>query len=233
MAAAALLVAPSSGGHWAMAHVEQLLGPFSGSFTATFIPKLILLIGNCANGPWRLFGLDLVSAMADLAKEVWPMLTVEILPRRPFYEVAKQKLSEYRNAIGNQAIEVVGAYMQSARFSTMDDRAEYVSWALSEAAGYPFRYERVSSPDSDGKVTKTGIYQSKIIARTFAYHLRRIGLRSEQLRDWPCNALALVTTAVERALKMWDGGSFKRPKPRSEEAKFSERLWGKTASEEV
>ncbi|KAI0349154.1 hypothetical protein OH77DRAFT_1432310 [Trametes cingulata] len=121
--------------------------------------------------------------------------------------------------------------MQSERFSSADDRAEYIAWALSGVDGYPFRYERVSDPALDGKITKTGIYQSKIIARTFAYHLRRIGLRADQVRDCPCNALALATTAVERALKMWESGSLRHPKPRSEEAKFSERLWGKTANE--
>lgn len=101
--------------------------------------------------------------------------------------------------------------------------------------------------------TKIGIYQSKLIARTFAYHLRRIGLRADQIRDYPCNALALATTAVcamvsivsnlylphvhsqvERALKMWDSGVFKRPsKGRSDEAQFSDRLWGKTANEYI
>ncbi|KAI0665623.1 hypothetical protein C8Q78DRAFT_553061 [Trametes maxima] len=56
-------------------------------------------------------------------------------------------------------------------------------------------------------------------------------MRADQMRDWPCNALALATTAVERALKMWQTGSFQRPKPRSEEVKFSDRLWGKAANE--
>lgn len=75
--------------HWNMGHVEQVLGPYSGNFTLTFIPKLINLVGNGASGPWRLFGLDLPGAMNDLALQVWPNLTnLEIVPRRPIYEVA-------------------------------------------------------------------------------------------------------------------------------------------------
>ncbi|KAI0666051.1 hypothetical protein C8Q78DRAFT_1083304 [Trametes maxima] len=230
-AAAAQLVAPRNGSHWAMAHVEKLLGPYSGNFTMVFIPRLIDLVGNHANGPWRLYGLDLVGAMKDLAQSIWPTLSnIEIIPRRPFYEVAKQKLSEYRNGMANEAIEVVTAYLQSKRFSTNDDRAEFVAWALSSEQDYPFRYACTTSSAGD-QMVMIGIYRSKLIGRTFAYHLRRIGLRADQMRDWPCNALALATTAVERALKMWQTGSFQRPKPRSEEVKFSDRLWGKAANE--
>lgn len=41
-----------------------------------------------------------------------------------------------------------------------------------------------------------GAYQGTLIARTFAYHIQRIKMRGDQIRDWPCNALALATTAV-------------------------------------
>lgn len=74
-------------------------------------------------------------------------------------------------------------------------------------------------------------------------------MRTDQIRDSPCNALALATTAVccppflfccgnsqaslqvERALGMWKSGSLQRPRGRSEEAKFSDRLWGRTSAE--
>ncbi|OJT08204.1 hypothetical protein TRAPUB_900 [Trametes pubescens] len=184
--------------HWSMGHVKHALGPFSGSFTLTFIPNLINLIGNGANGPWRLFGLDLPGAMNDLALQ------------------AKQKLSEYRNGIANKAVDVV----------------YHVAWALDEARGYLFRYGEAFD-NVDGTTTKIAIYQSKLIARTLAYHLCRIGLRADQIHDYPCNALALATTAVERALKMWDSSLFKHPKGHSDEAQFSDRLWGKTVNEYI
>ncbi|KAM5544321.1 hypothetical protein V8D89_001981 [Ganoderma adspersum] len=143
---------------------------------------------------------------------------------------AKQKLSEYRNGVANEAIIVVTAYMLSKRFDTSGDRAEYVAWALSPKDNWPFRFERVVE-DEDGKVKTHGAYQGTLISRTFAYHLKRINLCGDQIRDHPCNALALTTTAVERALLMWSSGSLVRPCGRTEEAKFSERLWGKTANE--
>ncbi|KAI0647707.1 hypothetical protein C8Q79DRAFT_1043120 [Trametes meyenii] len=235
--AARPLVKRRNGAHWTMSDIDQLLGPYAGNFTLSFLPKLIYLIGNGANGPWRLYGLDLPSAMKDIAEEVFPTLTatidVEIVPRRVFYEVAKQKLSEYRNGVANEAIEVVNRYMQSEHFSTTEERADFVAWALtnSQEMQYPFRYYRVYTDPKDGTLDKQSVYEGKLVAYTFGYHLRRTGLRADRFRDFPCNALALATTAVERALKMWETGSLKRPKPRSEEAKFSDRLWGSTATE--
>lgn len=78
-----------SGGRWSMSHIEQILGAFSGNYTASFIPKLINLTGNCANGPWKLYGLNLQGAMKDLAQEVWPNITLNIVPRQPFFEVVR------------------------------------------------------------------------------------------------------------------------------------------------
>ncbi|KAI0324377.1 hypothetical protein GY45DRAFT_1375605 [Cubamyces sp. BRFM 1775] len=218
----------ASAGHWSMAHIEQILGTFSGNFTASFVPKLINVTGNSASGPWKLYGFNLQGAMADIATEVWPDLGLEIIPRQPFFEVAKQKLSEYRNGVANEAIEVVGRYLLSRRFATTEARATYVAWALDEDLGFPFRYAQVWD-DDEGILRKSGAYQSKLVIHTFTYHIRRINMRAEQIRDWPCNALALATTAVERALKMWGTGSLKRPRGHSEEAKFSDRHWGRAA----
>ena len=114
----------------------------------------------------------------------------------------------------NEAVEVVTAYMLSKRFDTAEDRAEYVAWALSKEDNWPFRYERVVETE-DGTIVSVvcsepsltidqlecqqnthGAYQSTLVSRTLAYHLRRINLRGEQIRDTPCNALALATTAV-------------------------------------
>ncbi|KAI0669683.1 hypothetical protein C8Q78DRAFT_992754 [Trametes maxima] len=211
--------------HWVMADIEKLLGPYAGNFTLIFLPKLIYLVGNSATGPWRLYGVDLPSVMKGIATDIFPTLIAtiepEIVPRRMFYEVAKQKLSEYRNGVAKEALDVVNEYMQSRRFTSAEERADFIAWALtdSQELKYPFRYEKID------------VYQGKLIACTFSYHLRRTGLRADQFRDYPCNALALATTAIERALRMWETGWLKRPNPRSEEAKFSDRSWGKTATE--
>ena len=41
-----------------------------------------------------------------------------------------------------------------------------------------------------------GVYQHKLILQTLAYHIKRIQLSANQIKDYPCNALALATTAV-------------------------------------
>ncbi|KAI1782866.1 hypothetical protein LXA43DRAFT_1103315 [Ganoderma leucocontextum] len=181
------LIPQPRGGQWAMHHLEPILGPYLGNFTHYFIPKLINLTGNLGNGPWRLHGLDLKGAMESLTAEVWPMQTIIVIPRQPFFELAKQKLWEYRNGMANHAFEVVTTYMLSKRFETAEEHVEYVKWALSEKDSWPFRYARV-----------------------------------EEAEDH---------TIVERALKMSSTGALLRPRGRSEEAKFSERLWGKPANE--
>ncbi|KAI1790339.1 hypothetical protein LXA43DRAFT_1062147 [Ganoderma leucocontextum] len=224
------LIPQPRGGQWAMHHLEPILGPYLGNFTHYFIPKLINLTGNLGNGPWRLHGLDLKGAMESLAAEVWPMQTIIVIPRQPFFELAKQKLWEYRNGMANHAFEVVTTYMLSKRFETAEERVEYVKWALSEKDSWPFRYARVEEAE-DHTIKGYGAYQGTLVSRAFAYHLKRINIPADRIRDHPCNALALSTVAVERALKMWSTGALLRPRGRSEEAKFSERLWGKPANE--
>ncbi len=72
---------------YTMRHLEPILGPYIGNYNIIFIPKLINLVGNHANGPWKLYGLDLVGAMRNLATEVWPGLVMDIVPRQPFFEM--------------------------------------------------------------------------------------------------------------------------------------------------
>ncbi|KAI0639527.1 hypothetical protein C8Q77DRAFT_71063 [Trametes polyzona] len=144
---------------------------------------------------------------------------------------AKQKLSDYRNGVAAEAMTAVAVFMRSRRFKhSPEARAAYVEWALSEDLGFPFRYEKIIETPT-GREKRIGAYRNKLIVRTLGYHLKRIMIRAENIHDHPCNALALAVTAVERALKMWETGHFEPPKPRSEESKFSDRLWGRAAHE--
>ncbi len=53
--------------------------------------------------------------------------------------------------MANEAIEVVSGYLQSRRFDTAADRAEYVTWALqdTENLSFPFRFAVVEQ-EKDG-----------------------------------------------------------------------------------
>ncbi|KAI9069060.1 hypothetical protein FKP32DRAFT_1671709 [Trametes sanguinea] len=226
----ALGIITKTSSSWQMKDLQPILGQFSGRFGLQFVPKLINLVGNLANGPWQLYGLNLPRAMEDIARRVWPELTGLIIEaRQPFYELAKQKLSDYRNEVANKAVEVVCHFMRSRRFKNAPEaRKEWVEWALSDERRYPFRYGEVTIT-AGGQQKRSGIYQGKLIVKTLAYHIKRIQMRADQIRDHPCNALALATTAVERAIRMWESGEFTPPAPRSEESKFSDKLWGPIA----
>ncbi|KAI0704507.1 hypothetical protein C8T65DRAFT_696547 [Cerioporus squamosus] len=178
------------------------------------------------SGPWRLYGFNLVGAMRDHAAEVWPGIDIDISPRHTFFDLAKQKVSDYRTAMGTEALHAVSKFMLSRRFAGPDDRKEWVQWALNPKT-FPFRYERVENTDKGEK--KYGIYQNKLILYTLGYHIKRIQLPANMIRDHPCNALALATTAVERALRTWETGEHK--KPRGEAGKFSDKNWGRSANE--
>ncbi|KAI0631783.1 hypothetical protein C8Q77DRAFT_1228708 [Trametes polyzona] len=195
------------GRKWRMEDLVPILGPFIGSFKLRFIPNLIFFLGNLSSGPWHTYGVDLVGVMRTLAKEVWLQLKyIVIEPKQPFYKLAKQKLTDYRNSVATAAIEVVNRFMNSCRFrGSPQKRAEWVQWALSAEKWYPFRYGYVEErPNTAGKLRHTHPYQGKLVVQTFAHHLRRVQRRAHQVRDHPCNALALVTTAVERAIKLWE-----------------------------
>ena len=79
---------------------------------------------------------------------------------------AKQKLSEYHSSVANEAIIVVTAYMLSKRFNTSKDRAEYITWALSEKDNWPFRFERVVETDNGTMVSSMLIYLNPAPHRT-------------------------------------------------------------------
>ena len=85
--APAIQVAQARDGPWTMRDLEPILGSYLGNFTHYFIPKLINLTGNHARAPWSLHSLDLKGAMENLAAEVWPMLTIEVIPHQPFFDM--------------------------------------------------------------------------------------------------------------------------------------------------
>lgn len=149
----------------AMTQLVPLLGGTTGRFTYQYIPELINAIGNLANGPWCLYGLNYPGLMSDIARKVWPELTITVAPREPFYELvshvksesnllhvclmsklpqSKQKASDYRTAVGNEAMSAVTSYMRR-EFQTSQERVEWIQWALS--GKFPFRYEKAEIVD--------------------------------------------------------------------------------------
>ena len=74
-----------------MRDLEPILGSSMGSFTFIFVPKLINIIGNHSSTPWSLHGLDLKGAMERLAAEIWPTLTIVVMPRQPFFDIVSTR----------------------------------------------------------------------------------------------------------------------------------------------
>ena len=70
-----------------MQDLEAILGPYQSLFTLQLVPQLINLTGNHASAPWSLHGLDLKGAIQNLAAAIWPTLTIEVMPRQPFFDL--------------------------------------------------------------------------------------------------------------------------------------------------
>ena len=83
----ATAAASQANGPWAMHDLKPILSSSMGSFMFIFVLKLINIVGNHSSAPWSLHGLDLKGAMEHLAAEIWPALTIVIMPCQPFFDI--------------------------------------------------------------------------------------------------------------------------------------------------
>ncbi|KAL6308514.1 hypothetical protein BKA93DRAFT_762851 [Sparassis latifolia] len=184
------------------------------------IPRYLENIGESVSNPWNL----------ELWDEIFPENPIVVTPREAVYDVAQQRIRDWRHKIAEAGVAAVANFFaQQAKdrgIETEEEIAAYVKWAL--GSGMPFRYSGATMKGPDGKVPladSKGPFQSEFILRTLGAHFACTNRRSEiaGIAEIPDSALALCITSVERALKRWESGSIVDvPEP-----KFSQETYGR------
>ncbi|KAI0345444.1 hypothetical protein BDW22DRAFT_1343667 [Trametopsis cervina] len=183
------------------------------------IPRLISIIGCHRDNPWTLAQLNVVDVLQGICDERPCELDIKISPREAAYDVAMQRVYEWRSGIAKAAVEAVAWFFDAEKenFATVDARAACVQLQL--GPGLPFRY-MIVEVQPEGKPVCSGIFQSPLIIQTLAHHFASSG-HLVPYDNPPFGALALVTAAVERALRAWESGTFRRP-----DENFSQETYG-------
>ncbi|GBE87943.1 hypothetical protein SCP_1201690 [Sparassis crispa] len=191
------------------------------------IPRYLEKIGESACNPWNVVGLDLVAMLQQLWDEIFPDIPIIVTPREAVYDVAQQRVRDWRHKIAEAGVAAVANFFvlqaKNGGVETEEEIAEYVKWAL--GSGMPFRYAGATMKGPDGKVPlpdSKGPFQSEFVLRTLGAHFACTN-RCSEIAGIPDAALALCITSVERALKRWESGSIADvPEP-----KFSQETYGR------
>ncbi|KAF5343606.1 hypothetical protein D9758_015431 [Tetrapyrgos nigripes] len=121
--------------------------------------------------------------------------------------LANDKITSWRNKFGTTAITVLEEIFRREGVVTAETRQAYVEQQLEgdqKTKNFYFLHTAVV----DGKTERAGPFQSEIIARTFAEHLKATKSISyeDRIPDKPVGALVLSILAVQRALTLYSTG---------------------------
>ncbi|KAF5372211.1 hypothetical protein D9758_004936 [Tetrapyrgos nigripes] len=138
--------------------------------------------------------------------------------------LANDKITSWRNKFGTTAITVLEEIFRREGVVTAETRQAYVERQLEgdqKTKNFYFLHTAVV----DGKTERAGPFQSEIIARTFAEHLKATKSISDEDRipDKPVGALVLSILAVQRALTLYSTGE---KVMRGAQSHFSQKVWG-------
>ncbi|KII89103.1 hypothetical protein PLICRDRAFT_175336 [Plicaturopsis crispa FD-325 SS-3] len=182
-------------------------------FTRTYVPIAREICGLLPN-PWKFTTSPTV--LSEL-QETWTVVVFPDIPHTvskkndPVWEVARQRVYEYRSAFGPAAEDAVSAFWPSSGMDTDAKRAEFVDWAVpldEEAARImPFAWVQFNRDDPQAS---RGLFQTDTILATLATHYKAVlgsGVDEHQLAGYfPVGALALAAAAVHRAFDRWRSG---------------------------
>ncbi|KAK7443276.1 hypothetical protein VKT23_015874 [Stygiomarasmius scandens] len=136
-----------------------------------------------------------------------------------------QILDEWRDSIGNAAIEALEHIFQDPDLQTASQRKIYVSQQISGDYWLrPYYFSSINN-QSNGQTKHEGAFQSYIISKTLSAHFKAIQPISadQRLSDRPTGALVLTILAIERAFQFYSSGEKIIPPDSSRE--FSRVNW--------
>jgi len=207
--------------------VRSLPGNIRRIFAEDFMPAVLEEVG-CSATPWQNLNLNLLQGCVDL---VYPGLDYVAETSDALDLSARARVMSFRNTIASNAVTSVQAFMM--KFKTPELAEGYVKSGLIYYGEIPFIYRmfeptaiRSSNERGGYQVTRHGLFQSQAILDTMLIYYGKQGVKQYLPTTFspgnsPVGALALVCTAIERALLMHSTGYFIKDK-----RSYSEKFWG-------
>ncbi|KAH9010527.1 hypothetical protein EDB84DRAFT_1583677 [Lactarius hengduanensis] len=190
----------------------------SGRWSAVFIPTFLRYLGGMEKDIWAFKRRDTVHVLQAIWNTVYAGSTDRGMPKvkhmveigGAVHEVAVQRATEWRNAVGSTGLSVVGDFMDSTGLDTTEARREAAEQLLSNE-----RYVYLKTKDvvEDGMATvkRAGRYRGPLVTHTLAQcwidfegSVEVPGYVDDD--DFPYAALVLCATSVHRALWLWANG---------------------------
>ncbi|GBE77161.1 hypothetical protein SCP_0100330 [Sparassis crispa] len=189
------------------------------------ILRYLETLGESASNPWNFTGFDLVAILQELWDEFFPDIPLVVVPREPVYDIAQQKVYEWRYSIAKAGVAAVSAFFEDEDngLVTEEERAAYIRYVI--GPNLPFRYAGATMKGQNGKaprVSVKGAFQSTYVLRTLGCHFAATNCALDS-NEPPCAALGLCLASVEHALRQYESGVFIKT-----DQKFSQDIHGRS-----
>ncbi|KII89353.1 hypothetical protein PLICRDRAFT_29641 [Plicaturopsis crispa FD-325 SS-3] len=198
-----------------------------------FVPSFTTYAATFETGAWNLRS---VSTLVDDVQKIWdaifPDVPHQITWTGPVLGVALQRGGyEFHGLLKDAAVAAVETHWRSdPLYSTPEERAKYVKYALGPDEGQPAtsgpKFRPLMWLDAEAR---KGTFRSEMVLRTFAVYLN---ISQKSIADFgpPIGALCVSTAAVERALRVWASGQKDAVEAKKD---FSEGRWSNAALQYV
>ncbi|GBE87602.1 hypothetical protein SCP_1102790 [Sparassis crispa] len=117
------------------------------------IPHYLETLGESASNPWNFTGLNLVAILQleELWDEFFPDIPLIVVPHEPVYDIAQQKVYEWRYSIAKAGVAAVSAFFEDEDngLMTEEERAAYIRYVI--GPNLPFRYAGATMKGRNGK----------------------------------------------------------------------------------
>ncbi|KAH9013473.1 hypothetical protein EDB85DRAFT_2158167 [Lactarius pseudohatsudake] len=190
----------------------------SGRWSAVFIPTFLRYVGGMEKDIWAFKRRNTVHVLQAIWNTVYAGSTDRGMPKvkhmveigGAVHEVAVQRATEWRNAVGSTGLSVVGDLMDSTGLDTTEARREAAEQLLSNER-YVYLKTKDVVEDGMAMVKRAGRYRGPLVTHTLAQcwidfegSVEVPGYVDND--NFPYAALVLCATSVHRALWLWANG---------------------------
>ncbi|TDL21908.1 hypothetical protein BD410DRAFT_840293 [Rickenella mellea] len=166
-----------------------------------FIPTMYQWLGSYEQ-PWDIDDVQLLAKVKAGLEKIFPDHGEKIEIHSPPISVTTQRFTEWRSGLGQAALDAVDLFFAEKRW----DLNKRKKAAVAMQVDFRFLYKKSRGSNKD---EYSGLFRSELCLRTLAYHVSQINGHVRvpalgSIKDLEAKgALAMVATALERALKLW------------------------------